>query len=400
MSEVNQEFVRIDLPREGLPDLIDSQRGLKKAAQVLASGSGPVAIDAERASGFKYSQRAYLVQLRRENAGTFLIDPTEFENLSPIQEALQDADWILHAASQDLVCLAQVGLKPVKSLYDTELAGRLLGLPKVGLGTLVETHLGFSLAKEHSAADWSTRPLPDEWLAYAALDVEFLIELWQVLENKLLEQNKFDWALEEFSHVVANTQPIIREEPWRRISGIHKIKDRRQLATARAIWQARDRIASELDIASGRLLNDSQLVEIASQVSWDKVLELPFIKLRIIQRNLKNWESAYRSAQTLDDNQLPELKVKSDSPPHPRNWQSRHPELYAKFEAVRLALTNLAEELVMPIENLVSPEAIRKVIWKRPKDFLTVEEILTESKVRNWQKELISKTLIEVLELN
>ena len=65
MSEVNQEFVRIDLPREGLPDLIDSQRGLKKAAQVLASGSGPVAIDAERASGFKYSQRAYLVQLRR-----------------------------------------------------------------------------------------------------------------------------------------------------------------------------------------------------------------------------------------------------------------------------------------------------------------------------------------------
>ena len=400
MSEVNQEFVRVDLPREGLPDLIDSRRGLTWAAEKLASGVGPVAIDAERASGFKYSQRAYLVQLRRENAGTFLIDPTEFENLSPIQDSLKDVDWILHAASQDLVCLSQVGLKPTKSLFDTELAGRLLGLPKVGLGTLVETHLGFSLAKEHSAADWSTRPLPDEWLAYAALDVEFLIELWQILQAQLTEQNKLDWALEEFNHVMENTAPIVREEPWRRISGIHKIKDRRQLAVARSIWQARDQIASELDIASGRLLNDSQLVEMAIQANWDQVLELPFIKLRIIQRNLKQWEKAFKAGQALAQEHLPDLKVKTDSPPHPRNWQSRHPELYANFEAVRFALGNLAEELMLPIENLISPEVIRRIIWKRPKDFASVEEILTEHKVRNWQKQLISKPLTEVLNLN
>lgn len=400
MSEVNQEFVRVDLPQDGLPELIDSRRGLNRAAEKLASGVGPVAIDAERASGFRYSQRAYLVQLRRENAGTFLIDPTEFENLAPIQDSLKDVDWILHAASQDLVCLAQVGLKPTQFLYDTELAGRLLGLPKVGLGTLVETHLGISLAKEHSAADWSTRPLPDEWLAYAALDVEFLIELWQILQAQLTEQNKYEWALEEFNHVMANTAPIVREEPWRRISGIHKIKDRRQLAVARSIWQARDQIAAELDIASGRLLNDSQLVEMASQSSWDQVLGLPFIKLRLIQRNLRLWEKAFLAGQALRQDDLPELKVKTDSPPHPRNWQSRQPDLYAKYEAVRFALSNVAEEITLPIENLISPEVIRRIIWKRPKDFASVEEILTEHKVRSWQKQLIIKPLIEILELN
>ena len=400
MTETETQFTRIEIPRDGLPELIDSARGLNKAAHLLASGVGPVAIDAERASGFKYSQRAYLVQLRRQQSGTFLIDPTGFEELTIIQEAISDADWILHAASQDLVCLAEVGLTPTRELFDTELAGRLLGLPKVGLGTLVESHLGYSLAKEHSAADWSQRPLPDEWLAYAALDVEFLIDLWNILQNELTAQNKIHWAKEEFEHVKVNTLPIVRNDPWRRLSGIHKIKDRRQMAIARSLWQARDELAKNLDIASGRILNDSQIIAISEQTEWTKVLELPFIKLRGVQRNLKTWQKAFESGLNLRSEELPELKVKSDSPPHPRSWQSRHPELFAKLEKIRSDLSNLAQELVIPVENLISPEVIRRAVWHRPTDLETLHQIFSENRVRNWQRELVSKIVIEGLEIN
>lgn len=400
MTETETQFTRIEIPREGLPDLIDSPRGLNRAAELLAKGSGPVALDAERASGFKYSQRAYLVQLRRQNSGTFLIDPTEFENLSLIQDAISGTDWILHAASQDLVCLAEVGLSPTKELFDTELAGRLLGLPKVGLGTLVETQLGFSLAKEHSAADWSVRPLPDEWLAYAALDVEFLIELWDLLQIQLNEQNKFIWAQQEFEHVKINTMPTVRTDPWRKLSGIHKIKDRRQMAIARSLWQARDDVAKNLDVSSGRILNDSHIIAISEQPDWSRVLELPFIKLRMVQRNLKTWQHAFQSGLDLNPNELPELKVKSDSPPHPRSWQTRHPELFAKLEKIRTDLAKLAEDLALPVENLISPETIRRAVWHKPTDLESLHKIFAENKARNWQRELVSQIVVEALEIN
>lgn len=394
------EVVRVDLPREGLPDLIDSQRGINRAAEKLASGHGPVALDAERASGFRYSQRAYLVQLRRAGSGTFLIDPTEFENLNIIQEATADSDWILHAASQDLVCLAEVGLKPNNALFDTELAGRILGLPKVGLGTLTEQLLNISLAKEHSAADWSTRPLPDEWLAYAALDVEFLFELWEMLSSQLKESNKYEWALQEFEHVRLTTEPIVRQDPWRKLSSIHKLKDQQQLAIARELWFARNEIAKRTDIASGRILNDAQLIDIASSSNWEAALSLPFMKLRGINRNLDTWANAFETGINIPTSELPPLKVKSDTVPHPRNWQTRHPEAFAKLEAIRAAISTLAEELQIPTENLITPEVVRKAVWFKPSDLSELEKILDENRVRHWQREHVRGLIAQTLNLN
>ena len=148
-----------------------------------------MAVDAERAHGFRYSQRAYLIQLRRAGAGTHLIDPIAFGQPADLSvrsaTALADAEWVIHAASQDLPCLYEVGLVP-RTLFDTELAARLLGYPRVALGTMLEELLGVRLLKEHSAADWSTRPLPSEWLNYAALDVELLVELRDRLAAELV----------------------------------------------------------------------------------------------------------------------------------------------------------------------------------------------------------------------
>jgi ribonuclease D len=249
-------------PRDGLPPLIITASQLARAEQALAAGRGPVAVDAERASGFRYGHRAFLVQLRREGAGTVLIDPVACPDLSGVNRALAGVEAVLHAASQDLPCLAELGFRPTE-LFDTELAGRLLGYPRVGLGTLVETVLGLSLEKSYSAADWSTRPLPQDWLQYAALDVEVLVELRDALARQLTEQGKLEWARQEFAAVLSAGPLPPRAEPWRRTSGIHRVRSRRGLAVVRALWQERDRIAQQRDVSPTRVLADAAIIEAA-----------------------------------------------------------------------------------------------------------------------------------------
>src|SRR4029077_19559443 len=139
-------------PRDGVPDVIGTAEGLAAAVARFKAGGGAVAVDAERASGYRYGPRAYLVQLRREGAGTMLIDPIACPDLSGVDAALTGVEAVLHAALQDLPCLAEVGYRP-RLVFDTGLAGRLLGYPRVALGTMLEEVLGYRLAKEHSAAD-------------------------------------------------------------------------------------------------------------------------------------------------------------------------------------------------------------------------------------------------------
>lgn len=249
-------------PTDGVPEPITRSDQLADVIAGLGAATGPLAVDAERASGYRYSQRAYLVQLRRAGFGTVLIDPIALPDLSELNRALGDAEWILHAAHQDLPCLADLGLRPAR-LFDTELAGRLLGEERVALATMVERYLGIGLEKGHSADDWSTRPLPYDWLIYAALDVELLIQLRDALAEELAAAGKTEWARQEFEAARTASPAPPRTDPWRRTSGIHSVRSRRQLAAIRALWQARDEVAGQRDIAPGRVLPDSAIIDAA-----------------------------------------------------------------------------------------------------------------------------------------
>jgi len=391
--------IPISEPSEGLPELITTHEQLSVAAALLKAGTGPVALDAERASGFKYSGRAYLVQLRRTGSGTFMFDPTYFADLSQIQGALVNVDWILHAASQDLVCLRDAGLYPTAQLFDTELAGRILGCDRVGLGPLLLAELGYSLAKEHSAADWSTRPLPAQWLNYAALDVEFLIELWAILSEQLIAAEKYEWAIQEFNHVRDNTAPIVREDPWRRTSGLHGARKPRQLAIVRSLWNARDEIAREQDIAPGRILPDSLFVQIANEaVDTDTCLEdLPTLNGRLTRRNKKLWVAAVREALDLPEDALPATRIRTNTPPPPRTWQEKNPVAFAQLEQVRSGIAALGESLKMPVENLITPDTVRRILWNPPVDETELQNMLESYKARSWQQKLILPLLRQAL---
>jgi ribonuclease D len=376
--------------RDGLPPLTDTPPALADACRALAAASGPVAVDAERASGYRYSSRAYLIQLRREGAGTFLVDPIGFDDLSPLQEALGGAEWILHAATQDLPCLGEVGLVPA-ALFDTELAGRLLGYPRVGLATLVETVLGYAMKKEHSAADWSTRPLPGPWLLYAALDVEVLVELRDALAAELVAAGKDEWARQEFDALRGFT-PAVRSEPWRRTSGLHKVRGRRLLGAVRELWETRDDLARERDVSPGRIIGDGAIVAaaMAMPTTRSELLETRGFHGRGAQRYSDLWLSAVQRAATMPEDDLPVKAPRSDGPPTPRAWAERDPVAAERLARAREAIGRLSEEVDVPAENLMSPDSVRRVLWTPPgADAEAVAARLTSYGARPWQVELV-----------
>ncbi|MDT0350514.1 ribonuclease D [Pseudonocardia charpentierae] len=383
-------------PADGLPPVVADRAALSDVAEKLGAGTGPVAVDAERASGFRYSQRAYLVQLRRAGAGTALVDPIPLgSDLHELAPAFVGVEWVLHAASQDLPCLAEVGLAP-ESLFDTELAGRLAGLPRVGLGPLVEQLLGLSLEKGHGAADWSRRPLPDDWLVYAALDVEVLVELRDVLADLLAEQGKLEWAHQEFEAVRTAGSPAPRAEPWRRTSGLHKIRKPRALAAVRALWEARDRLAAERDIAPGRVLPDAAIVDAAvtEPTSPGALAALPVFRGRSQRRLTSYWYAALAQAARLDPDALPAPTAPADGPPPVARWADRDPAAAARLSAARAGIAALSEEWSIPAENLLQPDLLRRVCWSPPEDG-DVAGALRAGGARPWQVQLVAPILDE-----
>ncbi|WP_427868875.1 HRDC domain-containing protein [Leucobacter luti] len=367
--------------------LVTDGAQLADAADALAEGHGPVGVDAERASGFRYGSEAYLVQLHRRGSGTFLFDPTTVGSFEPIADAIREEEWILHAASQDIPCLDELGMHPER-IFDTELAARLLGMERVGLGAIVESLLGIKLEKAHSAADWSQRPLPGSWLEYAALDVALLPDLRDAVEANLEEQGKTEFARQEFEAVRTREFRPKVGEPWRRLSGGHALKSPRALALARELWVARDALARARDVAPGRLVPDASLVAAAAANPRSKgdLAKLQTFRGRASRSEIDLWWEAIMRGKTTED--LPGPKPRDpDSIPHHRGWAQRHPEAAARLAAARAGVEAEAERQGMPIENLLTPEHLRRVAWQPPQP-ATPEAIalrLKELGARDWQ---------------
>ncbi|MFG2055130.1 HRDC domain-containing protein [Micromonospora sp. NPDC048930] len=393
--------VPLTAPREGTPAPVAAPAELDEVVARFAAGSGPVALDAERASGYRYSQRAYLVQLRRAGAGTVLIDPLPLPDLSALDAAIAEAEWVLHAASQDLACLAELGLRP-RRLFDTELAARLAGFERVGLAALTEQLLGYTLEKHHSAADWSSRPLPESWLTYAALDVEMLVDLRDALDEELRRQGKSEWAAEEFAALVRTgaRPPRVRAEPWRRTSGIHRVRGARAQARVRSLWYARDQIAARRDAAPGRVLPDSAIVAAAELDPKDEktLLTLPGFGGRSVRRLARTWLAALEDARQLPDDALPVTPV-VEGPPPPHRWAERDPVAAGRLARCREVVVGRAGAHNLPPENLIAPDSIRRLAWQPPEEITdeTVAETLRGFGAREWQLGLLLPALTEAL---
>ena len=404
------ELTPLLVPRAGVPDVITTQSAFEEMISALLNGVGPIAIDAERASGYKYSQRAYLIQLYRINGGLHLIDPIAIKDKSLWQrfnDNFANLEWVIHASTQDLPCLLELGLNP-QSLFDTELGARIAGSPRVGLGALAESLLEFQLAKEHSAVDWSIRPLKPEWLTYAALDVDVLLDIREKVEEILIEKNKLDWAKQDFSAILSSFKSKQNDQPkidrWRKTSGMHKVRDRLTMTIIKDLWLDRDQLAQELDIAPGRILNDEAIIEIATKkpntieaitkvIGWRSKIQSPPYARWLAQLN--------NSLSTPIEKQV-ELRVQSNNLPPMKVWKERNPLGYARLSHARSNIAALALELDLPVENLVTPELVRKLCWELPKNDQSsyekyVAEQLKQMGARDWQISQVTPLIAQAL---
>jgi len=389
------------LPR---PPLISTDQALRKGLPQLVASRGPVAIDTERASGFRYSQRAYLIQMKTPETGIWLIDPVDLSEqaLAELNDALADKEWILHAASQDLPALRLSGLDPAR-LFDTEVSARLLGREKVGLGSLVEDVLGIALAKEHANSDWSERPLPDSWLIYAAGDVEYLIELADALRAELAEAGKTEWAAQEFTHILGAT-PKVKQDPWRSTTDIHTVRTRRGLAVVQQVWMARDLIAQELDLAPHRIVNDRAITALAIRATEDSVspvleaLHWGDWKHRICKEHIEAFYAAVEAAGAMDPEEVPPMRAPRRGIPAPGLWTRKNPEAAQRWEIVRPAIKDLADTYHVPVENLIAPKPLKTVLWEPAgTDPDSLDAQFAQWEVRPWQRELIVPLISDLL---
>lgn len=394
--------------REKLRDVVATPAALAKCVDSLTSGEGPIAFDAERAHGHRYWPKAYLFQIRRRGSGTWLIDPLPFEvdgvaRLEVLSDSTQNALWLVHAASQDLPCMRDDGIRP-SHLFDTELAARLLGEPSAGLGPLLERKLGIRLEKAHSADNWATRPLPQSWLDYAALDVDYLLELHEILRDELAAVGRLEWAEEEFAATLKQflAPTVARVDPWRRLTGLNVLKSPRQLAVARALWMERDRIARDRDRPPGRILADPAIVDLAARVTpggglpgASDMSAVRGFQHRAAQRFRSNWLQAISSVASQPARDYPPRRAPSQVLPHPRNWDRHHLEAAELWWKVKPAVDELGCDLAMQPSIVAPPAVLQQVVFDHAKE-ADFGDALRRHGAREWQIGFLEPLLNEV----
>lgn len=420
-------------PRGGVPDVTADLAGFRRACEALRAASGSLAADAERACGFRYGHEDWLVQFKREGAGIFLIDPVALSaqgaDWNEFNDAVGDATWIIHDSLMDLPGFADLGMAP-KRLFDTEIAARLLDMPRFGLAAVIEEYLGLTLAKEHSSADWSYRPLPRDWRNYAALDVELLIELEAAMRADLKAHGKLGWAEEEFAHALAEgmkPQPG-HPVPWMRVSKITSLgADRRALAVVRALWTERDRLAREHDIAPNLLLSDAAIIEAAQKKprnarefrairslnervrmhtgsDQDKMFE----RYAPIQRSVKPsvWKETIQAALALPVSELPKAPGKGsggrhenegNAPKSMRIWATRHPARLERLDRAKAALAQVGQDTRTPVDMLLKPQTLRNLCWNEDVRDLDVPGFLAAQGARRWQIDLVAASVTRAI---
>lgn len=450
---MNKEPKLLKEPREGVPEVIDTLEAYKEYCNLLASGSGSLAADAERASGFRYGHEDWLIQFKRKGAGIGLLDPIALGKLGvdwhEFNEAVGDAPWIIHDSMQDLPGFFDIGLRP-RALFDTEIAAKLLGRKRFGLSSVTEYYLGLTLAKEHSAADWSYRPLPRDWRNYAALDVELLIELEEVMSGELKKQGKLLWANQEFAHLLSKgaQKKSPHPNPWLRISHISVLMhDKVGLMIAKELWQKRDELACQYDIAPTLLLSDAAIIEAGKRkpsnsrefrsirilnervrIHTGSEQDKMFERYAPIQRKIKPnvWKNVIENAinraksgevaiidcaQSSNDEDdcscsnessliaknVQDAQESQAAPRSMKYWRDHHPKRYERLQNVKQSLIKIAEDTHTPTEIIIKPQIIRNLCWQDNIEHINVKEFLVEQGARTWQSDLIAESVTRAI---
>jgi len=339
-----------------------------------------IAVDTEADSFYHYFDKTCLVQIgtRRQ---IYLVDPlalggpAELAALGPIF-ASPEIRKIFHAAEYDLFVLRRDCGFRFANLFDTMLSAQILGYSSVGLSSLTQQHFDVNLPKDEQRSDWSTRPLTQNQLSYAAADVLYLIPLAELLVKELRRVGRESWAQEEFE---ALERRVWREREfdelgYLRIKGARKL-DATGLAILRELYLMRDQKAREIDRPPFKVLGNRTLLEIAERQprKIGELAEIKGITDLLIRRLGRDALNAVRAGRAEEHGPIPKL------PSSGRRRMDRHAE--RRLVALKQWRTRRAAELAMDPGVLCPNSTLESIAVRTPHG---ARDLAGQSELKRW----------------
>ena len=311
------------------------------------------------------------------------IDPIALPQLESLFEAIYNPAIVkvFHSCRQDLEIFFQWTGKLPSPIFDTQVAAPLLGFQdNPGYAMLVSSLLSVNLNKAHTRADWSKRPLTEAELEYAADDVIYLCQIYQIMVQKLTALGRIDWLKNDFAEL---TNPALYkvdpETAWFKIKGKNKLTGK-QLSIIQTLAQWREKIAQAEDRPKSWLLRDELLFDLA-KLQPETVQELANVR-GINERSVNRYGKELCQLITAAKNR----------PPIPLHEKDRSAKKTQQEEAILDILTALVR--VRAEENALNP-----TILASRKD---LEELLSNDDVEcpllhGWRYTMAGKELVGLL---
>jgi ribonuclease D len=357
---------------------VDEVHQVEPALEQVASAV--VGVDVERADADNYYRRAALIQVGVAGH-CVLLDGVSLDELPELDRFLDgDRLAVLHAVENDLEPLAAKGVHPDR-VADTAVAASMLGLP-TGLGTLLREVLGVELTADKESfqrADWAERPLSDGMAAYAAGDVVHLPALWSSLEHQLDDAGRKHWYEQELAWIIERADEDTRD--WTRVKGAARLTGA-QRAVLRAVWDERERLAKQHDLAPNRLVHDDVLRDLA--------VDPPRTEAQLVRRSQRRRSLLRKHAADLLDAVERGLAAEPEEKDNGgRRWTDRDK---ATFDALRRARADVAEGLDLDAGVLCPSRPLWRAVAAEPTD---PAALCAAVELRPWQTELLADALWE-----
>ena len=365
-----------------LPNILETQNAINNFVSIISS-TNTIGLDTEFVRIRTYYPKLCLVQIS-SNLGIGCIDYLQNNDLNKLWELIFNPKIlkIVHSARQDLEILFLIKNQIPENIFDTQIAAALLGYPpQIGIKKLLKDELNTQISKTETRSDWSKRPLNLKQIKYALEDVDYLLDLHNVLEKKLKAKKRYLWALEDSSRILTNIDELFNpDSAWKKISGIKNLKNKNQfLAVKLARW--REKTAIKMDLPRQWVLSDQSLIEIAKKGPMSLA-------------QLKNIENKSRHLQKSELEQILKLvkkckekieETRKINPKFNKNYKIRFdPILLEKFSK---KINSKAKELKIFPEVLAGKKDLLALIQKKDN-----AKLLT-----GWRNKIIGAELSEDL---
>jgi ribonuclease D len=358
-----------------MPDFQFLDLDSNESVSTLLPANRRIGLDTEFMRERTFYSQLCLMQIATDD-GIDFADPLGTSDLDFFWQKLMDCRWVVHSARQDIEVLYHTAGRMPKTLFDTQVAAALLGYaPQLGYAGLVKQLFGVELAKSHTRADWTRRPLPAAALEYAAEDVEYLLPAYDALCERLTALNRLHWAKEDSAFLL---QPSLYEENFNnaihRLKGARNLRGRARAAAARlASWREQKAVRS--DRPRQWIMKDAVLLEIASAGPQDQesLTSINGLAPKTLRRTAKT------ILEILKDARSDEIDYE---PPQKPNEKQK-----AILKEMQAAISACAEELEIPAE-IIAPRKELSSSLNGNRD----SRVFT-----GWRRQLIGESLLEML---